>query len=310
MDKSNLAIIGSGPAGLTAAIYAARAELKPTVFTGLEFGGQLMSTTLVENFPGFVDGVMGPDLMQNMLKQAEKHGAIILYKDVQSVDFNDPKNLKIKLESGEEMTFESVIVATGAKPRMLGLKSEEKYWGKGVSSCATCDGAFYKNKVIAVIGGGDSAVEEATFLTRFASKVYLVSRAGELKASKAMQERLFADKKIELIWNSEVKEILGDGEVVNGIKLFNNKTNKETTQELSGVFLAIGHLPNTAIFKNVLELDLEGYIVVNNNTHTSKVGVFVAGDVKDRSYQQAITAAGMGCMAALDAEKYLSELKS
>lgn len=310
MDKSNLAIIGSGPAGLTAAIYAARAELKPTVFTGLEFGGQLMSTTLVENFPGFVDGVMGPDLMQNMLKQAEKHGAIILYKDVQSVDFKDPKNLKIKLESGEEMTFESVIVATGAKPRMLGLKSEEKYWGKGVSSCATCDGAFYKNKVIAVIGGGDSAIEEATFLTRFASKVYLVSRAGELKASKAMQERLFADKKIELIWNSEVKEILGDGEVVNGIKLFNNKTNKETTQELSGVFLAIGHLPNTAIFKNVLELDLEGYIVVNNNTHTSKVGVFVAGDVKDRSYQQAITAAGMGCMAALDAEKYLSELKS
>lgn len=306
MEKSNLAIIGSGPAGLTAAIYAARAELKPTVFTGLEFGGQLMSTTLVENFPGFVDGVMGPDLMQNMLKQAEKYGSIILYKDVQSVDFNDPKNLKIKLESGEEMTFKSIIVATGAKPRKLGLESEEKYWGKGVSSCATCDGAFYKGKVIAVIGGGDSAVEEATFLTRFASKVYLISRAGELKASKAMQDRLFADKKIELIWNSEVKEILGDGEVVNGIKLLNNKTNKETTQELTGIFLAIGHLPNTAIFKDVLELDQEGYIVVNNNTHTSKEGVFVAGDVKDRSYQQAITAAGMGCMAALDAEKYLN----
>ena len=306
MEKSNLAIIGSGPAGLTAAIYAARAELKPTVFPGLEFGGQLMSTTLVENFPGFVDGVMGPDLMQNMLKQAEKHGSIILYKDVQSVDFNDPKNLKIKLESGEEMTFKSIIVATGAKPRKLGLESEEKYWGKGVSSCATCDGAFYKGKVIAVIGGGDSAVEEATFLTRFASKVYLISRAGELKASKAMQDRLFADKKIELIWNSEVKEILGDGEVVNGIKLLNNKTNKETTQELTGIFLAIGHLPNTAIFKDVLELDQEGYIVVNNNTHTSKEGVFVAGDVKDRSYQQAITAAGMGCMAALDAEKYLN----
>ena len=184
MEKSKLAIIGSGPAGLTAAIYAGRGDLSPTVYTGLEFGGQLMSTTLVENFPGFVDGVMGPDLMQNMLKQAEKHGAKIVYKDVQSVDFDNPQNLKIKLESGEELIYESVIVATGAKARKLGLESEQKYWGKGVSSCATCDGAFYRGKIIAVIGGGDSAIEEATFLTRFAIKVLLICRNPELKASK------------------------------------------------------------------------------------------------------------------------------
>jgi thioredoxin reductase (NADPH) len=305
MEKSKLAIIGSGPAGLTAAIYAARADLKPVVFTGLEFGGQLMTTTLVENFPGFVDGVMGPELMQNMLKQAEKLGAKMIYQNVKSVDFKDPKNLIVKTESGEEISFESVIVATGAKSRRLGLESENKYWGKGVSSCATCDGAFYRGLEIAVLGGGDSAVEEATFLTRFASKVYLINRKSELKASKAMQDRLQLDKKVEIVADTEVKEILGDGELVTGVKLYNNKTNKESTLELSGIFLAIGHLPNTGIFKDILELDKEGYITVNNNTHTSKEGVFVAGDVKDRSYQQAISAAGMGCMAALDVERYL-----
>jgi thioredoxin reductase (NADPH) len=303
--KNKLAIIGSGPAGLTAAIYAARADLKPVVFTGLEFGGQLMTTTLVENFPGFVDGVQGPELMANMLKQAEKLGAKIVYKDIRKVDFSDAKNLKLTNDSGEEMIFESVIIATGAKSRRLGLESEEKYWGKGVSSCATCDGAFYRGKEIAVIGGGDSAVEEATFLTRFATKVYLVNRTNKLKASKAMQDRLFADEKIEVVWDCEVKEILGDGEVVTGVKLFNNKNNQDVLLEVGGVFLGIGHIPNTAIFKDYMELDEVGYIIVKDNTKTSIDGVFVAGDVKDPSYQQAITAAGMGCMASLDAEKYL-----
>lgn len=306
MDTINkIAIIGSGPAGLTAAIYAARADLKPIVIAGLEFGGQLMNTTLVENFPGFVDGVMGPDLMMNMLKQAEKLGAKIIYQKVKSVDFSDPKNLKTVLDDGKEMSFEAVIVATGAKPRMLGLESEIKYWGKGVSSCATCDGAFYRGKEIAVIGGGDSAAEEATFLTRFASKVYLISRNDKLTASKAMQDRVFADKKIEIIWDHEVKEVLGENDLVSGVRIANTKTNEEKTVSLSGVFLALGHLPNTDIFKDTLELDNRGFIVVKDNTQTSKQGVFVAGDVKDKDYQQAITASGMGCMAALDAEKYL-----
>jgi len=308
MDTINkIAIIGSGPAGLTAAIYAARADLKPIVFAGLEFGGQLMTTTLVENFPGFVDGVMGPDLMMNMIKQAEKLGATILYKTVKSVDFSDSNNLKTVLDDGQEMSFKSIIVATGAKPRLLGLESEKKYWGKGVSSCATCDGAFYRGKEIAVIGGGDSAAEEATFLTRFATKVFLISRHDKLTASKAMQDKVFADKKIEIIWNHEVKEILGEDDLVSGVRIANTETKEENTVNLSGVFLALGHLPNTDIFKDALELDNRGFIVVSNNTQTSKKGVFVAGDVKDKDYQQAITAAGMGCMAALDAEKYLRE---
>jgi thioredoxin reductase (NADPH) len=274
-----------------------------------------MTTTLVENFPGFVDGVMGPDLMQNMLKQAEKYGAKIIYKDVKKVNFEKEGELKIVVDgkgggsegsvAGEEMTFESVIVATGAKSKRLGIESENKYWGRGVSACATCDGAFYRGKEIAVIGGGDAAAEEATFLTKFASKVYLIYRKSELRASKPLQDRIFADKKIEVVWDSEVKEIVGDGEVVTGVRVLNNKTQEEQSLDLSGVFLAIGHLPNTNIFKDVLELDKDGYIVVNENTQTSKKGVFVAGDVKDSRYQQAITAAGMGCMAALDAEMYL-----
>lgn len=301
---NDLIIIGSGPAGLTAAIYAARANLKPLVFAGLEFGGQLMGTTLVENFPGFIDGIDGPVLMQNMMKQTEKYGAKIEYTNVDSVDLSTP--VKKVVAGGKEYQSRAVIIATGASARKLGLESETKYWGRGVSTCATCDGAFYKEKVVAVVGGGDSAIEEASFITRFASKVYLIVRRDELRASQIMQDKIKANPKVEIIWNSEVKEILGDEKLVNGIKLFNNVDNKGSVLNVNGMFLAIGHIPNTKIFKDVLDLDEEGYLIVSDNTKTKYEGVFVAGDVKDRSYRQAITAAGMGCMAALDAERYLS----
>lgn len=301
---NDLIIIGSGPAGLTAAIYAARANLKPLVFAGLEFGGQLMGTTLVENFPGFIDGIDGPVLMQNMMKQTEKYGAKIEYTNVDSVDLSTP--VKKVVAGGKEYQSRAVIIATGASARKLGLESETKYWGRGVSTCATCDGAFYKEKVVAVVGGGDSAIEEASFITRFASKVYLIVRRDELRASQIMQDKIKANPKVEIIWNSEVKEILGDEKLVNGIKLFNNVDNKGSVLNVNGIFLAIGHIPNTKIFKDVLDLDEEGYLIVSDNTKTKYEGVFVAGDVKDRSYRQAITAAGMGCMAALDAERYLS----
>lgn len=300
---NDLIIIGSGPAGLTAAIYAARANLKPIVFAGLEFGGQLMGTTLVENFPGFVDGIDGPVLMQNMMKQAEKYGAKIEYINVESVEFNTP--IKKVVAAGKEYQARAVIIATGASARKLGIESEAKYWGRGVSTCATCDGAFYKEKVVAVVGGGDSAIEEATFITRFASKVYLIVRRNELRASQIMQDKIKANPKVEIIWNSEVKEVLGDGKLVNALKLFNNSENKESELKVDGLFLAIGHIPNTKIFQGILDLDEEGYLIVKDNTKTKYEGVFVAGDVKDRSYRQAITAAGMGCMAALDAERFL-----
>lgn len=300
---NDLIIIGSGPAGLTAAIYAARANLKPIVFAGLEFGGQLMGTTLVENFPGFIDGIDGPVLMQNMMKQAEKYGAKIEYTNVESVEFNTP--IKKIVAGGKEYQARAVIIATGASARKLGIESEAKYWGRGVSTCATCDGAFYKEKVVAVVGGGDSAIEEATFITRFASKVYLIVRRNELRASQIMQDKIKANPKVEIIWNSEVKEVLGDGKLVNALKLFNSSENKESELKVDGLFLAIGHIPNTKIFQGILDLDEEGYLIVKDNTKTKYEGVFVAGDVKDRSYRQAITAAGMGCMAALDAERFL-----
>lgn len=298
-------IIGSGPAGLTAAIYTARAGLQPIVFAGLEFGGQLMTTTLVENFPGYPEGVQGPDLMANMMKQAEKLGAKIIYQVVEKVDFSSP--VKKVWSNGVMYQCKAVIVATGAQGRKLGLASEQKYWGKGVSSCATCDGAFYRGKDIAVVGGGDTAIEEATFLTRFASKVYIIHRRDQLRASKAMQDKAFNNPKIEILWNKEVKEILGDGNVVTGVKLFDNKANSEADTAISGFFLGIGHIPNTKIFENVLGLDEEGFIKVNNDTKTNLDGVFVAGDVKDHKYRQAITASGMGCMAALDCEKWLAD---
>lgn len=306
MDKIHeLIIIGSGPAGLTAAIYTARAGLKPIVFGGLEFGGQLMGTTVIENFPGFPEGIEGPVLMQNMMQQAQKFGTTIEFNDVEKVDFSG--KIKKVFANGKEYQAKAIIVATGAKSRRLNIESERKYWGKGVSVCATCDGAFYKEKVVAMVGGGDSAIEEAQFLTRFAKKVFLINRSEKLRASKIMQDKIKANPKVEILWNTEIKEILGDGTVVNGLRLLNNKENKDQDIKLDGVFLAIGHIPSTELFKGVLELDSEGYIVVKEKSKTSIEGVFVAGDVKDRSYRQAITAAGMGCMAALDVEKFLQE---
>jgi thioredoxin reductase (NADPH) len=302
----NLVIIGSGPAGLTAGIYSARAGLNPVIIGGLKFGGQLMDTTLVENFPGFVDGIQGPDLMMNMLHQAEKFGAKIIYENAKSVDFTGEVKT-VTLESEKVINSKAVIIATGAVPRKLGIESETKYWGKGVSSCATCDGPFYRGKEIAVIGGGDSAIEEALFLTQFATKVYLIHRRNELRACKAMQDKLKANSKIEIILNTLVLEVLGQDGTVSCLKIKDLKTNEEKELPVSGMFLGIGHHPNTDIFKGILEIDKDGYLVVKYNTKTSIAGIFVAGDVKDKSYQQAITAAGMGCMAALDAEEYLLE---
>lgn len=304
----NVIIIGSGPAGLTAAIYLARAGLKPLLFAGMEPGGQLMTTTLVENFPGFPKGIQGPELMQNMIAQAQGFGTDVQYKIVEKVDFSS--EVKKVFVEGKTYEAQAVLITTGAKSRTLGIPSEKKYWGKGVSTCATCDGAFYRDKIIAVIGGGDTALEEATFLTRFATKVYVIHRRDSFRASKAMQDRLLANKKIEVIWNKEVEEILGDGTVVTGLKLKDTAGGKPSELKLDGMFLAIGHMPNTGIFKDQVELDEQGYIVTKENTLTSVAGVFTAGDVKDHRYRQAITSAGMGCMAALDIEKYLSEKNS
>ena len=306
MDKiHDLIIIGSGPAGLTAAIYTARAGLEPLLFGGLEFGGQLMGTTVIENFPGFPDGIEGPVLMQNMMQQAQKFGTKIEFNDVEKVDFSG--EIKKVFANGKEYKAKAIIVATGAKSRRLNIESERKYWGKGVSVCATCDGAFYKDKIVAMVGGGDCAIEEAQFLTRFAKKVYLLNRSDQLRASKIMQENIKKNPKVEILWNTQIKEILGDGTVVTGLKIINNKENSESEIKLDGIFLAIGHIPSTDLFKDKLELDPEGYIVVKDKSKTSVDGVFVAGDVKDKSYRQAITAAGMGCMAALDVEKFLQE---
>lgn len=304
MKTHELIIIGSGPAGLTAAIYASRANLKPLVIGGLKFGGQLMDTTEVENFPGFPEGIMGPELMQKFIEQAKRFGAEIIFKDVSKVDI---KSEIKKVWVGDEVyQSKAIILATGAQPKKLGLDSEDKYWGKGVSSCATCDGAFFRGVEIAVVGGGDSAVEEATFLTRFASKVHLIVRKDSLRASKIMQDRATNHKKIEIHWNTEVQEVLGDGNKVTGLKLLNNKTNKSSELPLAGMFLAIGHIPNVKLVEGVINQDDLGYLETDSgSTYTNIDGVFVAGDVKDHKYRQAITAAGMGCMAAIDAERWL-----
>ncbi|PIR43746.1 thioredoxin-disulfide reductase [candidate division WWE3 bacterium CG10_big_fil_rev_8_21_14_0_10_32_10] len=304
-------IIGSGPAGLTSAIYAARANLKPLVIAGMEPGGQLMTTTIVENFPGFPDGVNGPDLMQNMIKQAERFGARFVYDVVSNVDFsknNSNKTLKV-VAGNKEYFAKSVIIATGSSPRKLGISSEQQFWGRGLSTCATCDGAFYKDKTVAVVGGGDSAAEESTFLTRFAKKVYLVHRRDSLRASQIMQDRFFGNEKIEVLWNKEVKDIVGTSTVTK-IVLFDNKSNKQSDLPVDGIFLAIGHIPNTSFLYDALEKDEAGFVKVKNGTHTQTNidGVYVAGDVHDSYYQQAITASGMGCMAAMDVEKYLASI--
>jgi thioredoxin reductase (NADPH) len=308
---SQVLIIGSGPAGYTAAIYAARAMLNPTIVQGLQPGGQLTITTEVENYPGFGDVIQGPWLMEQMEQQAKNVGTNIVNDMITKVDFSK-KLFTAESESGTTYTADAVIISTGAQSRWLGLPSEEKYQGYGVSACATCDGFFFKEKEVAVIGGGNSAVEEALFLTNFASKVYLVHRRDTLRSEKILQERLFKNKKINIIWNSELAEIVGEENPLNvtGIKLKSTIDKTLTDLKVHGVFIAIGHDPATQIFKGQINMDDEGYIITEpDSTLTNINGVYAAGDVRDKTYRQAVTAAGMGCMAALEAEKYISSLE-
>ena len=301
-------IIGSGPAGLTAALYAARANLKPLLIEGLEAGGQLMLTTMVENWPGFRDGIMGPDLMGEIRAQAERFGTEVVQGNVTTVDLRN-RPFTITLEDGRKVTTATLIVATGASARWLEIGSDRKLSGRGVSTCATCDGYFFRGKPIAVVGGGDSAMEEAIYLTKFASKVTVVHRRDTLRASKIMQDKAFANPKIDFVWDSEVIDVadLEKGEVT-GIVLRNLKTGDTRDLPVDGVFIAIGHTPNTSLFKGQLDLNPGGYIVTNGGTRTNIPGVFAAGDVQDHVYRQAVTAAGSGCMAAIDAERYLEGL--
>jgi thioredoxin reductase (NADPH) len=308
---SQVLIIGSGPAGYTAAIYAARAMLKPTIVQGLQPGGQLTITTEVENYPGFGDVIQGPWLMEQMEQQAKNVGTNIVNDMITKVDFSS-KPFTAESESGTTYTADTVIISTGAQSRWLGLPSEQKFQGYGVSACATCDGFFFKEKEVAVIGGGNSAVEEALFLTNFASKVYLVHRRDALRSEKILQERLFKNKKISIIWNSELAEITGEENPTNvtGIKLKSTIDGSMTNLKVDGVFIAIGHDPATQIFKSQINMDDEGYIITEpDSTLTNINGVYAAGDVRDKTYRQAVTAAGMGCMAALEAEKYISSLE-
>ena len=308
MEHRNVVIIGSGPAGLTAALYAGRANLNPLLIEGLEAGGQLMLTTMVENWPGFREGIMGPDLMTAMREQTERFGAEIIQGNVIAVDVKQ-RPFTIRLGDGREYSAGALIIATGASARWLEIGSDRKLSGHGVSTCATCDGYFFRGKPIAVVGGGDSAMEEAIYLTKFASKVTVVHRRESLRASKIMQDKAFANPKIEFIWDSEVAEVndVGRGEVT-GIVVRNLKTGQLKEVPLDGVFIAIGHTPNTSLFEGQLELDENGYIVTHHGTRTSVPGVFAAGDVQDHEYRQAITAAGSGCMAAIDAERFLEGL--
>ena len=301
-------IIGSGPAGYTAAIYAARALLKPILVFGAEPGGQLTTTTDVENFPGFSKVIQGPWLMEEMKGQAAAVGTEMIQDHISKVDLSK-KPFVATSDNGQIYTADSIIISTGAQARWLNLDSETKFRGFGVSACATCDGFFFKDKEVAVVGGGNAAVEEAMFLTKFASKVHLIHRRNELRAEKLLQEKLKANKKIEIIWDSVVEEVLGTDKpkVVNGIKLKNVKSNKLSDLKVDGLFIAIGHDPATSLFKNQIEMDKEGYLKTKpDSTVTNIPGVFAAGDVKDKIFRQAVTAAGMGCMAALEAEKYLS----
>ncbi len=308
-ELEEVIIIGSGPAGYTAAIYTARSELKPLLFEGQQLGGQpggqLMLTTEVENFPGFPEGMMGPEMMEKFKKQAERFGTKIVSEDIVSVDFSSrPFTLKTATDTYQAKT---VIICTGAQAIWLNVPGEEQYQGHGVSACATCDGFFFRGKNVVIVGGGDSAMEEANFLTRFANKVTVMHRRDSLRASKIMQQRAMNNPKIEFLWNTEIQEVLGDGQTVTAVKILNNQTNEVREFPTDGVFAAIGHKPNTGIFEGQLELDEKKYIVVSSgSTRTSVEGVFAGGDVIDHTYRQAITAAGSGCMAALDAERWLS----
>lgn len=308
--KTQVLIIGAGPAGYTAGIYAARANLSPVLIAGLQPGGQLTITTEVENYPGFADPIQGPWLVEQMAKQAEHVGTEILYDIVTEVDFSS-RPFKAKTDAGLVFEAASVIIATGAQARWLGLPSEQKYQGAGVSACATCDGFFYRGKKVAVIGGGNTAVEEALYLTHHASHVTLIHRRGSLRAEQILQQRLFENPKITVIWDHVVDEILGSGtpEVVTGLRLKHATSGQAQTLAVDGVFIAIGHTPTTELFKNQLHTDTEGYIVTKpGTTETSILGVFAAGDVQDKTYRQAVTAAGTGCMAALEVEKFLGNI--
>lgn len=305
-EKVKCLIIGSGPAGYTAAIYAARADLKPVLYQGLQPGGQLTITTEVENYPGYPNGRSGPEMMEDFRKQAERFEADIRFGIIAEVDFSK-RPFIAKADDGKILEADTVIISTGASARWLGLESEKKYNGYGVSACATCDGFFYRGKVVAVVGGGDTAAEEATYLAKLCKKVYLIHRRDELRASKAMQARVFRTPNIEPVWNHTVQEILGDGKVVNGILLRNVIDGSTKKIDLDGVFIAIGHTPNSEIFKGQVEMDENGYIkTIPGTTRTNIEGVFAAGDVQDHVYRQAITAAGTGCMAAIEAERWLA----
>lgn len=304
-DKVKVLIIGSGPAGYTAAIYAARAGLKPVLFTGGQPGGQLTTTNDVENFPGYPEGINGPQMMIDLQKQAERFGTRVNYGLVTAVDFSTWP-LKITVDERQVIVAEAVIVATGATAKYLGIPSEERYANRGVSACAVCDGFFYRGKDVAVVGAGDSAAEEATYLANLCTKVHLIIRRGEMRASKIMQQRVMNTPNIEVHWHSETDEILGDDNGVNGVRLINKQTKEKKIIPIQGFFLAIGHKPNTDIFKGQLNMDDAGYVkVIPGSTKTNAEGVFAVGDVADKVYRQAITAAGTGCMGALDAEKFL-----
>ena len=299
-------IIGSGPAGYTAAIYASRADLKPVMYTGLLAGGQLTQTTEVENYPGYPEGIMGPEMMEDFRKQAERLGTDIRFGYVSAVDFTSLPH-KVVIDDVKTITADTVIIATGASAKWLGLESEEKYSGFGVSACAVCDGFFFKGQDVAIVGAGDTAAEEATYLAKLCRKVSMIVRRDEFRASKAMVHRVMNTPNIEILYNTETKEILGDGQSVTGVRVTNNLTGVDTDLEVSGFFVAIGHHPNTDIFKGWLKMDETGYIITRpGSTETNVEGVFCCGDAQDHIYRQAVTAAGTGCMAAIDAERYLA----
>ncbi len=308
-EHRSVVILGGGPAGLTAALYAARANLEPLVLQGAEPGGQLITTTDVENYPGFTEGILGPELMQRFTDQAARFGAELRYGSVTSVDLNQHP-FRLFVDDETVVLADAVIIATGASAKYLGLPNEQRLIGHGVSACATCDGAFFREQEVAVVGGGDAAMEEALFLTRFATRVYVIHRRDTLRASQIMQERALAHPKITLLWNTVVDEILGEG-VVEGVRLRQVQTDVASTLDVSGLFVAIGHRPNTAVFDGWLDLDASGYIQTHpGSTHTNVEGVFAAGDVQDHIYRQAVTAAGSGAMAAIDAERWLGQSAS
>ena len=310
MEKVKTLIIGSGPAGYTAAIYAARADLSPLLYTGMEPGGQLTTTTDVDNFPGYPNGVDGPTMMVELQKQAERFGTEVRIGHINKVELSKKVGgiHKAFVEGGTEIHAQSIIISTGATAKYLGLPSEQRLRGGGVSACAVCDGFFYKGQAVAIVGGGDTAAEEATYLANICSKVTMLVRKSEMRASKAMQHRVTNSPNIDLLYNHEIDEVLGE-QVVEGLKIFNNKTGEKDEIKISGLFIAIGHKPNTEIFKSQLNMDDDGYLItIGKSTKTNIPGVFASGDVQDKEYRQAVTAAGTGCMAALDAERYLQSL--